>query len=90
MINLNKPEFEERDDKVILSVNFEIEAVKKKLWYSFSNKYKDYLIVEQLDAFVVGLLFLGLKTGHDLKLNAPISARLFYSLNHYLIASGSE
>ncbi|SDS01503.1 hypothetical protein [Gramella sp. MAR_2010_147] len=85
MIIIDKPQLEKRDDKVILSVDFEIEANKKKLWYSFSNKYKEYLIVEQLDAFVVGLLFLGLKTGHDLKLKGPISARLFYSLNHYLL-----
>lgn len=85
MIIIDKPKLEERDDRVVLSVDFEIEAVKNKLWYSFSSKYKEYLIDEQLDAFVVGLLFLGLKTGHDLKLKSPISARLFYSLNHYLI-----
>ncbi|CAL65549.1 hypothetical protein [Christiangramia forsetii] len=85
MIIISKPKLEEKDDKVILSVDFEIEGGKKKLWYSFSSNYKEYLVVEQVDAFVVGLLFLGLKTGHDLKLEGPISARLFYSLNHYLI-----
>lgn len=85
MIIISKPKLEERDDKVVLSVDFESEAEKKKLWYSFSSKYKEYLIYEQLDAFIIGLLFLGLKTGQDLKLKSPISARLFYSLNHYLI-----
>lgn len=85
MIVIDKPKLEESDDKVILSVDFGMESDKKTLWYSFSNKYKKFLIDEQLDGFVVGLLFLCLKTGNDLKLNAPISARLFYSLNHYLI-----
>lgn len=85
MIILNKPEIDKRDDEVTLSVDFEIEGNRKKLWYSFSAEYEEYLIDEQLDAFVVGLLFLGLKTGHDIKLNAPLSARLYYSLNHYLI-----
>ena len=85
MIIIDKPKLERREDEVVLSVDFEIEGEKKELWYSFSRQYEEFLIVDQLDAFVIGLLFLALKTGNDIKLNAPLSARLFYSLNHYII-----
>lgn len=85
MITIEKPILEKKVDEVVISVDFDIDGTEKRLWYSLPEKYKDFLVVEQLDAFVIGLLFLGLRTGHDIKLNAPLSARLYYSLQHYII-----
>ncbi|APG60105.1 hypothetical protein [Christiangramia salexigens] len=85
MITIHKPKLRKRGGEIIVTVDFDMGGETKNLWYSFPNKYEKFLIVEQLDAFIIGLLFLGLKTGNDIKLNAPLSARLYYSLNHYLI-----
>lgn len=85
MITLHKQKLLRSEDKVILSASFELDGQTEELWYSFPSKYEKYLIVEQLDAFVIGLLFLGLKKGKDIKLNGSLSARLYYAINHYLI-----
>ena len=85
MIIIEKPELQRDCDDVVLSSRFEVEGEQKILWYRFSNKFEKFLVTENLDASLVGLLFLGLKTGNDIKLNGPVSARLLYTINHYLI-----
>lgn len=87
MIIIEKPEYQKDGNDVLLSSRFQIEGEHKTLWYRFSNKFENYLVTETLDASLVALLFLGLKTGNDIKLNGPVSARLLYTINHYLIKS---
>jgi hypothetical protein len=55
------------------------------LWFSFPLKYEDYLVAENMDAFLVGLLLLAMKRGEDLEVKGIISEKLYYSLKHYLI-----
>ncbi|SDL41093.1 hypothetical protein SAMN04488034_10414 [Salinimicrobium catena] len=85
MIIIEKPELQKDGKEVLLSTRFQVEGEHNILWYRFSSKFEDYLVTESLDASLVGLLFLGLKTGNDIKLNGPVSARLLYTINHYLI-----
>ncbi|MCZ2845803.1 MAG: hypothetical protein O2U61_04805 [Candidatus Bathyarchaeota archaeon] len=85
MIIIDKPKLDKKGKELQISVDFKIDGEKKNLWYSFPCQFEEYMVVEQLDAFVIGLLFLALKTGYDIKLKAPLSARLYYSLNHYVI-----
>ncbi|WP_026935504.1 hypothetical protein [Christiangramia echinicola] len=85
MLIIEEPRLEKNNDKAIISVQFELENQRNELWYSFPEKFEKFLVTEQADAFLIGLLFLGLKTGNDIKLNAPISSKLYYSLRHYLI-----
>lgn len=85
MIIIDEPKLDKKGKELKISVDFEIDGEKKNLWYSFPCQFEEYIVVEQLDAFVIGLLFLGLKTGYDIKLKAPLSARLYYTLSHYLI-----
>ena len=85
MIVINKPVVNHENDFVIISSEIKIGDKVESLWYKFPSKYKEYVVIERLDAFVVGLLFLGLKTGEDIYLKGPVSHRLFYTLNHYLI-----
>ncbi|MGM0932648.1 MAG: hypothetical protein ACQEWD_04315 [Bacteroidota bacterium] len=68
-----------------LSFPINLNNREEVLWYTFPSKFKKYLITENLDAAVVGLLFYALEAGSDLELQGPVSARLFYTLNHYLI-----
>ena len=85
MIKIKAPELLKEDGQVIVSSEFESEEISEVLWYKLSAKYEKYLVTENLDAFLVGLLFLGLRTGQDITLQGPISERLFYTLKHYLI-----
>ncbi len=85
MIYIHPPEIEVQEGYAIISSVIETGAKKETLWYKFSVKYEKYLVTENIDAFLVGVLFLALKTGEDIKLGAPVSARLIYTLNHYLI-----
>lgn len=85
MIVIHKPELSIEGDFAIISSKFEINDKTDVLWYKVNLKFKDLLDIENMDAFLVGLLFLGLKTGNDIKLNGSISAKLFYTINHYVI-----
>lgn len=85
MITIGKPEITHDSKYAKISVRFYIQEERQELWYKMPVKFKEFLVTENLDAFVVSLLFLGLKTGNDIKLEGAISARLFYTLNHYLI-----
>ncbi|MGA9637586.1 hypothetical protein [Flavobacterium sp.] len=78
------PQLEKTGEKIIISSIFETNNYKDKLWYEFDIKYKELLVTEQSDAFVVGLLLLALRLKEDIYVNT-ISARLKYQLNHYLI-----
>lgn len=86
MIIIEKPRVTEKDTgDTEISVTFKIDDQENKLWYSVPTAYKQYLVTENLDAFLVALLFLGLKKGEDIHLNGAVSARLLYNVNHYLI-----
>ena len=85
MITIEKPSIDRKQDVVIISSVFSVEGDCRRLWFSVPKDYERYLVTENLDSFVVGLLFLGLKRGSDIYVKGSISARLFYSLNHYLI-----
>lgn len=87
MIIIEKPEIIKNEKEVILSSNFSIKGEQRSLWYKFPLQYEKFLVTENLDASFVGLLFLGLKTGYDIKLNGPVSSRLLYSVNHNLITA---
>ncbi len=85
MIVINPPVITAKDRFSILSSTIEIDGAEERLWYKFPQKFQQYLVTENLDGFLVGLLFLGLRSGKDITLKAPVSARLLYTINHYLI-----
>jgi len=72
-------------DKVRLYCQFESNGVKDTLWYEFDAKWEEYLVIEQSDAFVVGLILLALKNNEDIYIEGTISRRLFYGLTNYVI-----
>lgn len=86
MIKIHPPKVRRTEDSAIISALIEkADGQNDYLWFSLPLKYEKYLITEQLDAFVVALLFLGLKTGEDIKLLGPVSSKLYYAMRHYLI-----
>jgi len=85
MIVINPPEITAQDEFSVISSIIEIDGKEERLWYKFPRKFQQFLVTENLDAFLVGILFFGLKSGKNITLKAPVSARLFYTLRHYLI-----
>lgn len=85
MIIIDEPVLHETNEAVVISSSFKIGGETNLLWYKVPITFKEQLITERLDGFLVGLLFLGLKTGNDIQINGAISERLYYTLSHYLI-----
>lgn len=85
MIVIDQPTITEDNQFVVISSKITIDGEESILWYKFSADYQKYLVIEQADAFLVGILFLALKKGYDIKVNAAISHKLYYNISHYLI-----
>jgi len=85
VIYINSPEIERRDDNTRLASSIKVGEQTKILWYEVPSRFEQYLVVENLDAFLVGMLFYALKEGEDVQLNGTVSARLYYNINHYVI-----
>ncbi len=55
------------------------------LWFAVPIEYEDYLCYERSDAFVVAMLWYAMITGSDIVHKAPISERMSFQVNRYLI-----
>ncbi|KGX90047.1 hypothetical protein [Pontibacillus marinus] len=84
MIKIYKPELKRSSTGVRAQAIYEYNGSKNVLWYEVEEKYSDYLTIERADAFLVGLLFYAIKKGEDIEVHAPLSERLFYTINKYL------
>ncbi|MEH7276441.1 hypothetical protein [Neobacillus vireti] len=85
MITIHQPEKVNINGNVRLQAIYEIDGIKSVLWYETDNKYGQYMTTERVDAFLVGLLWLGLKKGRNIQVRGPLSEKLYYGLNHHLI-----
>lgn len=56
-----------------------------ELWFSVDKEYGQYLCAETADAFVCAMLWYAMVTGSDIVSEAPISEKMVFSVNHYLI-----
>ena len=55
------------------------------LWFAVPIEYKKYLCDEQSDAFVVAMLWYAMITGSDIKSLAPMSEKMVFNIQRYLI-----
>ncbi|MGM8364864.1 hypothetical protein ACLIBG_05195 [Virgibacillus sp. W0181] len=85
MINIYKPKIVKTNSGTRVTAVFEHNLNENILWYEIDDKYGEYLTDETADGFVVGLLFYALKHGSDMRILAPLSQNLYYSINNYLI-----
>lgn len=85
MIIIHAPEIKEENDFAIISSKFSINEEEEVLWYKIPSKFGTYLEINNLDAFLVGLLFKALQSGNDIHVKGCISSRLYYTLSHYVI-----
>lgn len=57
------------------------------LWFSVPTEQEAYLCQERSDAFVMALLPTAMRGGYDITCHTPMSRRLHYQLEQYLIPS---
>lgn len=58
-----------------------------KMWYEVDQKYEKMLCAERADAFVVACLYYAMVTGEDIQCKVPVTERLLYQLNEYIVPS---
>lgn len=85
MITINRPRIISDYNNTKIISDIVIEGSHKELWFQVENKYKDYLVTEQLDAFFIGILPYAMKSGQDIRIDGIISERLFYTVKNYLM-----
>lgn len=58
---------------------------KECFWGGVEEQYKEYLLTERSDAYVIGLLSHAMRTRQDIECEAPITEELLYNIRQYLI-----
>lgn len=87
IISLSAPYIIENGGYARLCTDVGLHGNVFQLWYETTIDYAQYFSSDRLDAFVVSLLLYSMKHKYAIKCNAPISERLYYQLNEYLIPS---
>lgn len=84
MITIDRPIKEQNGDGVSLKafIHDDTQNINDWLVYSTSKEYGDFLCDEISDAFVVAMLLPAIKTGQKIKVNAPLSERLYHNIEH--------
>lgn len=74
-----------KNNNICLCSRVILQGKEETIWFSVDEEYKEYLTDDRADAFVVGLLMQAMRTGMNIICEAPVTRRLRYQLNHYLI-----
>ena len=84
MITIGKPYIERRGEETFLLSLLQDEVRKKDLevWFSVSNEYGGYLCEDYADSFLLMTLLLGMNSGQDIQVLAPVSERLLHNLEN--------
>lgn len=84
-IIINKCYIENNDKIVKICSNIQSKELQYKLWFEVEEEYKEYLVYEKEDAFLVAILPYAIKKELDIVVKGKISEKLFYQLNTYLL-----
>lgn len=87
MITVDRPIKEQNGDRVSLKafIHDDTQNINDWLVYSTSKDYCDFLCDEVSDAFVVAMLLPAIKTGQKIKVNTPLSERLYHNIEHSVV-----
>ena len=85
MLRVRKPEIISTPTGARIQAKFDNNGMEDVLWYEVEDKYKEYLSEDRADGFVIGLLLYAMQIGSDIEVLSPMSTRLYYTVNKYLI-----
>lgn len=84
-IRIGRPFLREAPGQVRLCAPVELRGRETELWFSVDPEYAPCLTADRADAFVAALLTTAMREGRDLICDAPVSRRLLWQLNEFLI-----
>ncbi len=84
-IRIGRSYIEKRGRMSRLCTPVELDSHKSILWFETEEKYEQYFVTDRADAQVAGLLTMAMERGQDIISELPVSRRLLYQLNDYLI-----
>lgn len=84
-IRIGKPYIEEAPGCVRLCAPVLLRGQEQTMWFSVAPEYGEYLTDDRADAFVAGIFTTAMRDGADIVCEAPVTRRLLYQLNHYLV-----
>lgn len=93
IIKIGKPYIQSGDgkSKLIFDIGGGSENnLNYNLYFEVDDQFRDYLVTEVADACVVCLLLYAMENNYDLECEAPVSERLLYQLEEYLIPAISK
>ena len=87
MITISQPYIEEKEHVTYLcsSINDSVLCKEYILWYSVDSDYGKYLCSELADSFLLVLLQIAMSSHQNIKVEAPVSARLLFNLRNSLM-----
>lgn len=82
MITIGRPYIKESGDRICLVSHVSNEGEHKELdvYFSVEPQYREYLCDETADAFVLPLLLRAVVSNQDIKVEAPMSEKLYHNL----------
>lgn len=84
-ITIGTPWLEDTEDGVRLCARIGLKGREEILWFSVDRRYGEFLTEDRADPWIVALLTTAMREGIDIVCEAPVTRRLRYQLNHYLI-----
>ena len=84
-IRIGEPYIAKMAKEVRLCSEIEMDGQKQIMWFAVRESYGTYLVEDRVDAFVIALLTTAMHNAADIICDAPVTRRLLYQINHYLI-----
>jgi hypothetical protein len=84
-IIINPPILSVNNGRARIAAKIRIGGEIKTLWFEIEEIYKNYIAADTLDSFVVASLIPAILRGENIRLNGPMSGKLFYNLSYSLI-----
>ncbi len=86
MLRITAPILRANDANVFMESDLVYEnGEQKHLYYSTTHEYAKYLTYEKADSFLLGVLQYAMIIGEDIRVDAPVSERLFFNLTTLVI-----
>jgi hypothetical protein len=82
---IGHPRITVQGETCVLSASIDCLDGAQNLFYSLPLRYSDWFSIDRCDGFVVGVLFQAMARNEDIVVKAPMSSRLYHSLQEFFI-----
>ena len=89
-IIFGRPYLTEEGDSVFLNCDININDETKTFWFKYDKKYRQYLVTESNEAFILSFLPYCLKQNINIRSEHPINEVFKYNVQEYLIPTLSR